>query len=1331
MIWFLFLATLSLFTCQGANGDSAAVAVVGRAGQSALLTCDLLPPSGRPPLHVIEWQRFGFLLPIFIQFGLYSPRVDPQYLGRVQLQGGASLRIDGLRAEDQGWYECRVLFLDRPGPEDDFRNGSWVHLAVRSPPRFQETPPSVLEAREQEPLSLSCTAGGSPQPRIVWKHDGHDRKAMGSGQVQNGTLRIDRLERGHAGLYTCEASSPEGTAIHTTRLLVLGPPVIVGPPENSTVNATQDALLACRAQAYPANLTYNWFQGDTNVFHISRLQSRVRVLVDGSLRLQAAQPDDAGRYTCVPSNGLPHPPSASAFLTVLCETPKTTTLQGDARLPGTSPFRPEYNHHSFFSHPPPPDPAQVTEMPAETPLPTGMRGVIRCPFRANPPQLFVHWTKDGQALQLDKVPGWSQAADGSVVVAVANEDAEGEYTCTPYNSHGTTGPSPPTRVQLKRVQRKRDEVGGDEEFERAPPALVVLPKDEYFQEVGRELVIPCVAQGDPLPTITWTKEGPRPRSEAQVDVNGSLVLRPLTKEAHGRWECSAVNAVASVAAGTTVYVLGTSPHVATNISVQPLPTGVNVSWEPGFDGGYLQRFSVWYTPLPKRPDRAHHGWLSLPVPLGVAHLLVPNLQPHASYQFSVLAQNKLGSGPFSEIVSSSPAGLRTTPAAPSAPPHLPLSPPRALTAAGTARGVMLSWEPPLLAPGGLASYALEGRHYALEGKHGPGGWEVLNRDIGGTDTRLVVPALIKDSFYEFRLVAFAGSYVSDPSNTANISTAGLEVYPSRTQLSGLLPEPVLAGLVGGLAFLGAAVLLSSIAAACCVNRRRRRAARHKRRRDPPLVFSPLRKSPPHSAAGSGSPDSLLKLQLRPSPPPSPHGSPPPGPDLEPISRGPDGRFVVGRVVATLPPPARRPGSPFATSSSPAALPGAGAAEEAMVRPLCIVDISPVGSPAPAPSPPPSALLHYLSLPFFREMNVDGDEPPGPIPPPDYMDTRPPDPPPRPPQPQASPRPLRASLTSQSSGRGSASFLRPPSLVPSSGGSYPSPPAPEDTASWASWTSWASWGGGPEARPAKEHVVTVSKRRNTSVDENYEWDPQGPEETELLEALRMVRGGGGRPRPGSSAALQDRSHAPLSPSSPLLAGSKVSESGQRPDRARWAETLGISAGARSGPEARCAALREEFLAFRRRRDAARARLPSRREPTAAAPCPDQPRPGPALAPPLPSHPDPFKTRGPECNAPLHCRAPAPDIALAPAPPDARQGRTTRSSPNPLSLSEAGLGAGDSPLRGRHVGWGWPGGRVGRGIRGQAVGGSVVTEELRISWASPNPPVPETEHHHFLQ
>ncbi|XP_006861696.1 PREDICTED: protein turtle homolog A isoform X1 [Chrysochloris asiatica] len=1158
MVWCLNLAIFSLVISQGADGRGKpeVVSVVGRAGESTELSCDL-PPAGRPPLHVIEWLRFGFLLPIFIQFGLYSPRIDPDYVGRVRLQKGASLLIEGLREEDQGWYECRVLFLDQHPPEDDFANGSWVHLTVNSPPQFQETPPAVLEVRELEPVTLRCVARGSPQPHVTWKLGGQDlgqgqaQVSPGLGRVQNGTLWIQRVERGSSGVYTCQASSTEGSATHATQLLVQGPPVIVVPPKNSTVNASQDVSLACQAEAYPANLTYSWFQDSINVFHISRLQPRVRILVDGSLRLQTAQPDDAGRYTCVPSNGLLRPPSASAYLTVLC-----------------------------------------------------MRGVIRCPVRANPPLLFVSWTKDGQALQLDKFPGWSQGTEGSLIIALGNEDALGEYSCTPYNSLGTAGPSPVTRVLLK-----------------APPAFIERPKEEYFQEVGRELLIPCSAQGDPPPTVSWTKVGRGLRNQAQVDSNNSLILRPLSKEAHGLWECSASNAVARVTTTTNVYVLGTSPHVVTNVSVVPLPKSANVSWEPGFDGGYRQRFSVWYTPLAKRPDRAHYDWLSLAVPVGTAYLLVPGLQPHTQYQFSILAQNKLGSGPFSEIVLSAPEGLPTTPASPRLPPTEappPLSPPRGLVAVRTPRGVLLHWEPPELVPKKLDGYVLEGRQ-------GAQGWEVLDGAVRGTEMQLLVPGLIKDVLYEFRLVAFAGSYVSDPSNTANVSTSGLEVYPSRTQLPGLLPQPVLAGVVGGVCFLGVAVLVS-ILAACLMNRRRAARRRRKRlRQDPPLVFTPPRKSTLHSAPGSASPDSVAKLKLQGSPAPSlrqsllwgePTGplSPPPDPlpsrgplPLEPICRGPDGRFVMGSNLGA---PQERSDHPEQLDPRTAALRQApsfdcsSSSPSGAPQPLCIADISPVRPPLaapPSPLPGPGPLLQYLSLPFFREMNVDGDWPPledpNPVSPPHYMDThpcptssllRPLDSPPGSPRtmlpgvlvgtgttpeppytaltdwtlrerllPSLLPAAPRGSLTSQSSGRGSASFLRPPSTAPSAGGSYLSP-APGDTSSWAS---------GPERWPRREHVLTVSKRRNTSVDENYEWDSEFPGDMELLETLHLGLAG---PRSRLEAE-------------PEL-GTKTLE-----------ESCPLNATHAPGPEARCAALREEFLAFRRRRDATRARFPVYRQP----------------------------------------------------------------------------------------------------------------------------------------
>lgn len=42
-------------------------------------------------------------------------------------------------------------------------------------------------------------------------------------------------------------------------------------------------------------------------------------------------------------------------------------------------------------------------------------------------------------------------------------------------------------------------------FGQDPPKFSVVPGGVYRQEAGRELVIPCEAEGDPFPNITWRK----------------------------------------------------------------------------------------------------------------------------------------------------------------------------------------------------------------------------------------------------------------------------------------------------------------------------------------------------------------------------------------------------------------------------------------------------------------------------------------------------------------------------------------------------------------------------------------------------------------------------------------------------------------------------------------------------------------------------------------------------------------------------------------------------------------------------------------------------------
>ncbi|XP_034450972.1 protein turtle homolog A isoform X1 [Hippoglossus hippoglossus] len=862
-----WLVTTAVAICLLSVSQGVSSLVRARVGGSAELACNLTPTSKEDtspnlfPLHVVEWVRLGYSVPILIKFGVYAPRVHPNYKGRVSLTRGASLLVERLTLEDEGWFECRILLLD--SKTDDFRNGTWTFLSITAPPVFIKKPPTFVEVLLGDSLTLSCGAHGNPRPTVVWHKDESPIEKHEKIKVLNGTLSLASVTRNISGVYKCHVSNSEGNLTHSLQLQVKGPPIIIISPEDTTLNMSQDGVLQCQADAYPSNLTYEWLKHGQNVYHIESLKSRVKILVDGTLLIPNLIPEDAGNYTCTPTNGILTPPSASAHLKV--------------------------------KHP-----ARVGRMSRETYLPAGMEGVIVCPVQADPPVLYVNWTKDGNYLNLDNFPGWMVNAEGSVFIATANDNAVGMYACTAYNSYGTMGQSEPTQVILK-----------------DPPSLRLPPQPEYVQEVGRELIIPCDANGDPTPNITWSKIGPTPRSPFSVLANGSLLLQPLSKDHQGGWECLVTNRVATVSAGTVVMVLGTSPHLVFSVSVTTEMNQANVSWVPGFDGGYTQKFTVWV----KQASRGKHEWASLPVPTSKNYLLVTGLLAGTSYQFSVLPQNKLGSGPFSEIVS-----VRTQ-AVPTEPPtavSIILDPPTFLSANCTERGVLLEWSPPEAPSSPLTGYVLQVRR-------DQGRWVILSNNISANQSELLVQGLIRDSSYDLRLMSCSNKLLSEPSEAVNVSTIGMEIYPLRPSFLEVIPEPLLAGVLGGVCFLFVAIILSLVTA--CFMSQRRRQRHRKRRKDLPSSFrknsSLEARSPPRS------PDSVLKLKLCPpipffptsssqsdrssfdkgsrgeyhdqrkqllsTPSPPPHytlfeshlGSQAPSPTaLESISRGPDGRFII-------------------------------------------------------------------------------------------------------------------------------------------------------------------------------------------------------------------------------------------------------------------------------------------------------------------------------------------------------------------------------------------------------------------------------------------------------
>ncbi|KAK2912358.1 hypothetical protein Q8A73_006471 [Channa argus] len=986
--------------------------VTARAGESVILGCDVSPPlDGQQPPYVVEWFKFGVPIPFFINFRFYPPHVDPEYTGRASLHGKASLQIDPVRSEDQGWYECRVLMLEQQ--YDTFHNGSWVHLTVNAPPSFTATPPQYVEAKEGGSTLLSCSAQGNPKPMISWLREGEELATNTKYSVHDGSLTILGITRDDRGAYTCRAYSDQGEVLHTTRLLVQGPPYIVSPPENVTVNISQNALFTCQAEAYPGNLTYTWFWEEDNVYFKNDLKLRVRILIDGTLIIFRVKPEDAGKYTCSPSNSLGISPSASAYLTV------------------------QY-------------PARVINMPPVIYVPRKLPGIIRCPVDANPPVTSVKWEKDGYPLRVEKYPGWSLMPDGSIRVAEATEDSLGTYTCVPYNALGTMGMSPPATLVLK-----------------DPPYFNVRPGGEYRQEAGRELVIPCAASGDPdIPTITWRKVGKPSRSKHNILPSGSLQFVSLSKEDHGEWECVATNVVTSITASTRILVIahcpsaygaimvshswqrssfhcetspqltgvtehrrqlcssdraqvsllsrgevtgfephctavsqhlithpenheavlhfGTSPHAPGNIHVLPSTTSANVSWEPGYDGGFEQTFSVWYGPVSKRIDFGPHDWHSMPVSGAQTWLVVPGLEPGAEYQFSVLAQNKLGTGPFSEVVTVNTAGSPLgTPE-----PLVLLTPPRCLTANRTQHGVLLTWLPP-------ANHSSPIDRYIMEFRLGER-WEVLDDLIPSTETELIARDLVQESWYEFRVMAVMDDLISESSNVVGVSST--DPFPPAELPEEGLARPVVAGVVATICFLAAAVLFSTLAA-CFVNKQHRRKL--KRKPDPPLSVTHFRKSiespPPLTPLPGVEPcwDEPARSSFLP-PPASPllssgKISPESSPPSRPRSLSSEGSHGPGLYVRKLPSPQREKEKELSfykkTKRAIASKKYSVSKHEAEVTtPIELISRGPDGRFVMETSPPPRRIQGFPfaeesdMYPEFRQSDEENDFDPGPLPP---------------------------------------------------------------------------------------------------------------------------------------------------------------------------------------------------------------------------------------------------------------------------------------------------------------------------------------------------------------
>ena len=119
----------------------------------------------------------------------------------------------------------------------------------------------------------------------------------------------------------------------------------------------------------------------------------------------------------------------------------------------------------------------------------------------------------------------------------------------------------------------------------------IRPLVQLTAEIGHPLHLPCVAESDLKPTITWMKDGkPSLPVDSSILQNNTLVISSVKKSHEGSYTCKATNALSSIQA--SVQVQSSSPSSCSVIRKYVSSSSGNYVIDPDGSGG-LAPFTVY------------------------------------------------------------------------------------------------------------------------------------------------------------------------------------------------------------------------------------------------------------------------------------------------------------------------------------------------------------------------------------------------------------------------------------------------------------------------------------------------------------------------------------------------------------------------------------------------------------------------------------------------------------------------------------------------------------------------------------------------------------------
>ncbi|XP_025414605.1 Down syndrome cell adhesion molecule-like protein Dscam2 isoform X19 [Sipha flava] len=654
-------------------------------GRPATLTCNY---EGNP-VKTISWLKDG---------------------KRLNSHDGRVLRIDSVRKEDKGMYQCFVR-----NEQESSQGSAELKLGGRfEPPHIKE----YFNDNTMQPgvsLHLKCIASGNPTPEINWELDSKrlsstERLRIGQHITMAGEvvsyLNISSVHTNDGGHYKCVAVSKVGTAEHTAHLNVYGLPFI-RPMDKKNIVSGENLFVTCPVAGYPLE-SISW-ERDNRQLPINRKQ---KVFPNGTLIIENVErSSDQATYTCVARNAQGHTAKGNLEVQVMVPPKMIPFTFGD-------------------------------DIPE-----AGETISIQCTISSGDIPVEFAWTFNGKSTSdlanvfVSKIG----RRVSSLTVESLTEKNVGNYSCLARNKAGESAHTASLYVNV-------------------PPRWILEPTDKAFAQ-GGDAKIECKADGFPKPQVTWKKaignspgdykdiKDLKPGSDDIKVDEGTLSIHNIQKNHEGHYLCEAVNGIGSGLSAVITISVQAPPHFEIKARNQTSEKGQPAVLECMAKGE--KPIGIVWNMNNKRLDSKEEERYTIREEIltdGVkSDLSIKRSERIDTAAFTCVATNSFGSDDSSiqlivQEVPEIPFGLKV------------------LDKSG--RTVQLSWLAPYDGNSPITRYIVE--YKLLKGT-----WEsdVQKGEATGDKTEMSVVNLHPATTYHFRIVAENGVGVSKPSDPVTIITS--------------------------------------------------------------------------------------------------------------------------------------------------------------------------------------------------------------------------------------------------------------------------------------------------------------------------------------------------------------------------------------------------------------------------------------------------------------------------------------------------------------------------------------------------------------------------------